>query len=141
MKKLGLTLVLLSAFLFTACGGVSTNPLETINNINKFNTKAAIFILKGTPKKVCEGPLFKASLSEALSGVITHERSNTATCSDYSRTNNRQGCYQENYPETTPGNLACVIGYDGVKENSNNENILNTLIIGTIIDLFILIAG
>jgi len=139
MKKLGLTLVLLSAFLFTACGGVSTNPLETINNINKFNTKVAIFILKGVPKKVCEGPLFKASLSEALTGVITNERSNTATCNDYSRTNDRRGCHQQAYPNN--GNLACVIGYDEVKTNSNNENILGAFIIETIIQLFIQIAG
>jgi len=73
------------------------------------------------PKKVCEGPLFKAALAKALTDVITHERSNTATCIDYSKTNNRQGCYQKDYPETTPGNLACVIGYNGAKKNSNKN--------------------
>jgi hypothetical protein len=141
MKKLKLTAILLSVFLLTACGGVSKNPIDTIDNINTFNQKAAIFILKGVTKNTCESPLFRTALSEALTGVITKERPNSASCDDYSRRNNRNNdCYQQDYP-ADPGNLACAIGYNDVKDNDKNENILDFAIIGTIIYLFTQIAG
>ena len=139
MQKLKLTIILFTTLLLSACGGVSTNPTETIKNVNEFNKKAAIFIIKGVSTGICESPLFRNPLSEALTGVITQERPSSVSCNDYGRTNSRTtGCYKEDY--IRPGNLACIIGYDGVKNNNGNTNVLNALITGTIISIFIGLA-
>ncbi|MCF6244774.1 MAG: hypothetical protein L3J43_07025 [Sulfurovum sp.] len=136
MQKFRFTLVILTTLLFSSCGGVSTNPIETVNNINK---RAAIFIIRGVSTGVCKSYLFKTALDKALTGVITHEEPKSFTCNNFDRKNDRRGCYQENYT-ATPGDLACIIGYDGVKENEKNENILGAFITGTILDIFIRLA-
>ena len=138
MQKLKLTIILFTTLLLSACGGISTNPIETIKNVNEFNKKAAIFIIKGASRGVCESPLFKGALEQNLLGVITSEAPKATTCNTFGRTNSRTTCYEEDY--TNPGNIACIIGYNNIKDNDNNDPILGQYIILIIVNLFILFA-
>jgi len=138
MKKFGLVFIIFSSLIFTSCGSVSTNPIETVNNINK---KAAIFIIRGVSTGICESFLFKTALDKALTGAITHEGAKSTSCNDFGgrKDNRSNGCYREDY-SATPGNLACIIGYNGVKKNPTNQPILNAFITGTILDIFMRLA-
>jgi len=138
MKYMRLIPIILSTFLLMGCGGVSTNPIETINNVNEFNKKAAIFIIKSASRGVCESPLFKGTLEKNLLGVITSEAPKATTCNTFGRTNSRTTCYEEDY--SNPGNIACIIGYNNIKDNENNDPILGQYIILIIVNLFMLFA-
>ena len=134
MKKFGLIPILLSSFLLTACGPTSANPIETINTINQ---KAAIFIIRGVSTSICESFAFKYALDQALTGVITHESSTNNSCSHFGgRTSDRSnGCYQENYT-VKPVDIACVIGYTGVKKIHSSQDILGVFITDLILETF-----
>ena len=98
----------LSALLLSGCGGGSDK--------NPMNDKKLIVILKNVPSGICESQLFRDKLSEELRGVITEERANTVNCGDYGKKNDQVECGIEYYSGAT-GNVACVVGTDGMKYN------------------------
>jgi len=108
IKKLGLTTLVLSALLLSGCGGGSDK--------NPMNDKKYIVILKNVPSGICESQLYRDELSRELRGVLTEEKSNTVNCADYGKRNDEIECGIEYYSGAT-GNVACVVGADGMKYN------------------------
>jgi len=108
IKKLGLTTLVLSALLLSGCGGGSDK--------NPMNDKKYIVILKNVPSGICESQLYRDELSRELRGVLTEEKSNTVNCGDYGKRNDEIECGIEYYSGAN-GNVACVVGADGMKYN------------------------
>ena len=133
MKKYPLITILLTTLLLTACDPTSRDPFHPLNDINTFNKKAAIFILRGVSTGVCETFLFRESLTSIISEPVTKERRYNVRCRDYQRKSDREKCYREEYTDKT-GNLACVIGYNHKKDDTSP--LLGLVIIETIIELF-----
>ena len=111
IKKLK-SLATLSAVLLGGCGGSANS--NNADSTTAMSYKQHILILRNTPSDLCERDDFRDELSKKLIGVLTKERPNTISCSDYGRSNDKRECeiapYSDN-PED--GNVSCVVGSNG----------------------------
>ncbi len=114
LKKITLTGIALSALLLSGCGGGSDNN----ENVNPMNNKEVIVILRDVSPGICESAEYRNLLSVELIGVLTEEKPNTVTCADYGKKDDRIECTVEYYTEAGRGNVACVVGADGLKNNA-----------------------
>ena len=126
IKKVGLATIAVSALLLSGCGGGGGNS-------NPMNDKNYIVILKNVPAGICESQAYRDILSEDLSGVLTEERSNNINCSDYGKKDDEIECGVRYYTGAVTGNVACVVGADGIRHNKQ-ARIVGKSTFGSIID-------
>ena len=108
MNKLGLSSILLSAFLLSGCGGSGDN--------DPMNDKNYIIIFEDIQADFCESDAFKRDLTNiiGLIGVLARETDNTTTCGTYEKVNDENECVTEYIGY---GTLNCVVGFDGFQED------------------------
>ena len=106
-------LLSLGVLFFAGCGGGGSSD----SSENRWTNKRAIAILRYVPSGICESEEYRSLLSEDYTGVITEEKPNNTSCEDYGRHNDGDRCAIVNYEGSPRGDVACVIGVDG----SRNE--------------------
>ncbi len=105
--------------LTTGCGGGGSTTTSA-SDVTILSGKDALLIVKNSPTGVCETEeLVQLFEDEGFYGVYTSETFNNVTCSIYGKTED-DDCFIEYYDGSDAGNVACVIGVDGMYGNVQN---------------------
>ena len=114
-----IVLASLGVLFVTGCGGGGSGSAVD----SKWESKTVIVILKDIPSGICQSAEFRDSVSEEYTGVITEEKPNNTVCEDYGRKNDQETCGIIYYEGSPKGNVACVIGIDGVRDGQSSKKI------------------
>jgi len=122
LRKTGISTLLCSVLVFTACGGGGNGGNQEDPVIKEIKKRDGIVIFHEYSASVCQSDTLKSALQkEGLRDIITSVEDNSINCAHYGRANDGNTCTEElfgGYPN------ACVIAANISIDTAKTANIM-----------------